>query len=87
VTSHALGPPPSVTNSHTFSDPLERNVLYERPHIRIELLSAAIILWLDISDQLMFYCLFVEGLIKWNVWWIWGLYNIVPYRKTEEIYL
>src|SRR6218665_3266231 len=30
VTSHALGPPPSVTNCHTFSDPLplERDVLY-----------------------------------------------------------
>src|SRR6218665_190676 len=34
VTSHALDPPPSVTNCHTFSDPLplERYVLYGRPH-------------------------------------------------------
>src|SRR6218665_1296484 len=33
VTSHALDPLPSVTNCHTFSDPLplERDVLYERP--------------------------------------------------------
>src|SRR6218665_2076825 len=29
VTSHALGPPPPVTNYHTFSDPL---ALYGRPH-------------------------------------------------------
>jgi len=28
-----LDRPPSVTNCHTFSDPLERDVLYERPHI------------------------------------------------------
>src|SRR6218665_1195342 len=34
VTSHALGPPPTVTNCHTFSDPspLKRDVLYGRPH-------------------------------------------------------
>jgi len=34
VTSHALDPLPSVTNCHTFSDPLsplERDVLYGRP--------------------------------------------------------
>src|SRR6218665_584694 len=33
VMSHALYPPPSVTNCHTFSDPLplERDVLYGRP--------------------------------------------------------
>jgi len=33
LTSHALDPPPSVTNRHTFSDPLplERDVLYGRP--------------------------------------------------------
>src|SRR6218665_3514161 len=33
VTSHALYPPPPVTNCHTFSDPLplERDVLYGRP--------------------------------------------------------
>ena len=33
VTSHALDPPPPVTNCHTFSDPLplERDVLYGRP--------------------------------------------------------
>src|SRR6218665_1768455 len=37
VTSHALGPPPSVTNCHTFLDPspLERDVLYGRPLIAI----------------------------------------------------
>src|SRR6218665_1350942 len=32
VTSHALYPSPSVTNCHTFSDPLERDVFYGRPH-------------------------------------------------------
>ena len=31
VTSHALGPPLPVTNCHTFSDPLEHDVLYGRP--------------------------------------------------------
>src|SRR6218665_3261881 len=33
VISHALRPPPSVTNCHTFSDPLplDRDVLYGRP--------------------------------------------------------
>jgi len=33
VTSHALGPHPSVINCRTFSDPslLERDVLYGRP--------------------------------------------------------
>src|SRR6218665_2753651 len=33
VTSHALGPPPPVTNCHIFLDPLplERDVLYGRP--------------------------------------------------------
>src|SRR6218665_3685088 len=31
VTSHALYPPPPVTNCHTFSDPLEHDVLYGRP--------------------------------------------------------
>src|SRR6218665_4226135 len=33
VTSHALGPPPPVTNCHTFLDPLplEHDVLYGRP--------------------------------------------------------
>src|SRR6218665_1570934 len=37
VTSHALRPPPSVTNCHTFSDPLplERDVLYGRPLIGV----------------------------------------------------
>jgi len=30
VTSHALDPSP-VTNCHTFSNPLERDVLYGRP--------------------------------------------------------
>ena len=35
VTSHALVPPPPVTNCHIFSDPspLERDVLYGRPLI------------------------------------------------------
>src|SRR6218665_203685 len=28
VTSHALGPPPSVINCHTFSDPLPSSVTY-----------------------------------------------------------
>ena len=33
MTSHALDPPPPVTNCHTYSDPLplERDVLYGRP--------------------------------------------------------
>jgi len=31
VTSHALDPLPPVTNCQTFSDPLERDVLYGRP--------------------------------------------------------
>ena len=31
VISHALGPPPPVTNCHTFSNPLERDVLFGRP--------------------------------------------------------
>src|SRR6218665_27517 len=31
VTSHALDPPLHVTNWHTFSAPLERDVLYGRP--------------------------------------------------------
>jgi len=37
VTSHSLGPLPSVTNCHTFSEPLplERDVLYGRPLITI----------------------------------------------------
>ena len=36
VTSHALEPPPPVTNCHTFSDPLplEHDVLYGRPLTR-----------------------------------------------------
>ena len=36
MTSHALDPPPPVTNCHTFSDPipLEHDVLYGRPLTR-----------------------------------------------------
>src|SRR6218665_3051809 len=33
VTSHALDTPPPVTNCHTYSDPLERDVLYGRPSL------------------------------------------------------
>ena len=35
MTSHALESPPPVTNCHTFSDPLERDVLHGRPLIII----------------------------------------------------
>jgi len=37
--SHALGPPPSVTNRHTFSDPLEHDVLYGRPKVIVLVIS------------------------------------------------
>ena len=46
--------PPPVTNCHTFSDPLplERDVLYGRPHMYFEGCFAACSLWLvtNLSD-------------------------------------
>jgi len=61
VTSHALGTPlPSVTNCHTFSDPLlrlERDVLYGRPRWSMNVVSHLIILTNAI--RYMYYCTFL----------------------------
>ena len=39
-----LTPPPPVTNCHTFSDPLERDILYGRPPIIIYAYRSAALL-------------------------------------------
>src|SRR6218665_1091412 len=56
VTTHALYPLPPVTNCHTFSGPLERDVLYGRP-LRSECLFRLIHsllsdLWLPYFDHI-----------------------------------
>src|SRR6218665_2927899 len=66
VTSHALDPLPSVTNCHTFSDPLplERDVLYGRP---LNCLKGCLTILCDIPAEYAMSRLFLNGKFMMNI--------------------
>jgi len=89
VTSHALDPLPSVTNCHTFSDPLplERDVLYGRPLSHLCISHIPLYFHKIYTFSPYFRKIWLNLRFLLPLFWPWCIYHALHVLDTPDLWL